>query len=113
MEHVMFVQEVKGEKRDDYIKAHREIWPELLKAIKESGIEREMIWMHGNYICLYIMTENFDKAMGILTEKQIFRDWITKMEPLLAQMQDYSGEGNVVRLEKVFDLEKQLEELGK
>jgi L-rhamnose mutarotase len=110
MEHVMFVQEVKAEKRDEYIGAHRDAWPDLLKAIKDSGIEREMIWMHGNNIYIYIMSENFDRAMAVLAEKQVFKDWIEKMEPLLAMMQDYSGEGNVIRLDKVFDLEKQLEE---
>jgi len=43
MEHVLFVQQVKEDKRKEYINAHREAWPELLRAIKESGIEREMI----------------------------------------------------------------------
>ena len=34
MEHIMFVQEVKQDKRDEYIEAHRTICPELLNAIK-------------------------------------------------------------------------------
>ena len=79
MEHIMFVQEVKQEKKDEYIGAHRDIWPELLTAIKESGIEREMIWMHGNYICIYMMSENFEKAMASLGEKQIFKDSVDKL----------------------------------
>ena len=110
MEHVMFVQEVKPDKKDEYIDVHRNAWPDLLVAIKESGIEREMIWLHGNNIYIYMMSEDFDRAMSTLAEKQVFKDWIEKMEPLLAMMQDYSGEGNVIRLDKVFDLEKQLKE---
>ena len=113
MEHIMFVQEVKQDKKDEYIDAHRDIWPELLTAIKESGIEREMIWMHGNYICIYMMSDDFEKAMASLGEKQIFKDWLEKMGPMLAMMQDYSGEGKVIKLEKVFDLEKQLDETEK
>ena len=113
MEHIMFVQEVKQEKKSEYIDAHRTIWPELLKTIKESGIEREMIWMHGNYICIYMMSENFEEAMASLGEKQIFKDWLEKMGPMLAMMQDFSGEGKVIKLDKVFDLEKQLEDIEK
>ena len=30
------------------------------------------------------------------------------MQPLLSEMQDYSEEGRIVKLEKVFDLEEQL-----
>ena len=110
MEHVMFVQEVKPDKKNEYVAAHRDAWPELLVAIRESGIEREMIWLHGNYIYIYMMSENFDRAMATLAEKQVFKNWLDKMEPLLAMMQDYSGEGNVIILDKVFDLEKQLKE---
>jgi L-rhamnose mutarotase len=113
MEHVLFIQKVKHEKREEYIGDHREAWPSLLKAIKESGIEREMIWINGNDTYLYIMAENFDKAMAELAEKRVFQDWLKKMGPLLAVMQDYSEEGKVVKLEKVFDLEKQLGESEK
>lgn len=108
MEHVMFVQKVKEGKKDEYIKAHKECWPELLKAIKESGIKRELIWFLGSNILIYEMAENFDKAMGKLAEKQVFKDWIAKMNPLMDEMQDYSEEGNIMRLDKVFDLEAQL-----
>jgi len=66
--------------------------------------------MHENNIYIYIMAENFDKSMAKLTQKKIFQDWLIKMEPLLAIMQDYSGEGKVKTLEQVFDLEKQLKE---
>ena len=110
MEHILFVQEVNPDKKDEYIDAHRDAPKDLLEAIKESGIEREMIWLHGNNIYIYMMTENFDRAMSTLAEKQAFKDWLVKMEPLLAMMQDYSGEGNIIRLDKVFDLEKQLME---
>ena len=113
MEHIMFVQEVKQDKKDEYIEAHRNISKELLTAIKESGIEREMIWMHGNYLCIYMMSENFEKAMASLGEKQIFKDWLDKMGPMLAMMQDYSGEGKVIKLDNVFDLEKQIAEIEK
>ncbi len=110
MEHVLFVQKVRKDKREDYIRAHAEAWPSLLRAIRESGIERELIWMHEENIYIYIMAEHFDIAMASLAEKETFKKWLQKMDPLLAMMQDFSGEGNVVRLQKVFDLEAQLDD---
>jgi L-rhamnose mutarotase len=108
MQHVMFMQKARPEKKEEYMAAHRECWPDLLRAIKESGIEREMIWMDGNTIFIYMMTENFDTAMARLGETDVFKRWTAKMGPLLAMMQDYEG-GNIVQLDKVFDLESQLE----
>ncbi len=109
MDHVMFMQRTKPEKRSEYIKAHAECWPDLLRAIKAAGIEREMIWMSGDTIMIYMMTKDFQKAMAALGETAVFKRWTAKMGPLLAEMQDYEG-GNIAQLQKVFDLEKQLEE---
>ena len=104
----MFVQKIKEAKRDEYIEAHRECWKELLKAMKEAGTEREIIWLYGNNVMIYVMAEDFDKSMAKLAKKQVFKDWIAKMEPLLDVIQNYSEEGKVIKLEKVFDLEAQL-----
>ncbi len=112
MEHVLFVQKVKSDRKQEYIKAHAEAWPSLLEAIRDSGIEREMIWMQDDTIYIYIMAEHFDRAMATLAETAVFKEWLAKMDPLLAVMQDFSGEGKVVRLPKVFDVELQLRQAG-
>lgn len=107
--HVMFIQKVKPEKKEEYIKVHSEVWPELLKAIKDCGIDRELIWVFGDYLCIYMMSKDFNSAMAKLSETAVFKKWSEYMGTLLAEMQDYSGGGtNVVTLEKVFDLEEQL-----
>ena len=113
-EHVMFIQRLKPDKKEEYIKAHQEIWPDLLKAHKEAGIAREIIWIFGDYLILYIMSTNFKEAMNNLSETKIFKEWINYMSQLLDEIQDYSlGKTNIITLEKVFDLEKQLEDLEK
>ena len=104
MKKVLFVQKVKEDKRNEYIKVHREPWKELLKLAKQLGIKRQIIWLYGNYILIYIMTENFDEVMAKLAEKRIFKKWNAKMEPLLDEMQDYSEKGKIIKLEKVFEL---------
>ena len=106
MEHVLFIQKVKPEKKEEYIEAHRKVWPELLALIKESGVKREIIWIKDETLYVYIMAENFDKALGYQGETELFKRWVEKMTPLLAEIQDYSEEGKIVKLDKVFDLEE-------
>jgi len=111
-EHVMFRQKIRPEKTQEYIKAHHEAWPELLKAIKESGIEREFVWVNDNTCYIYMMAKDFNKALSELANTEVFKKWSDKMDGLLAKMQDYSeGAQNVVTFDKVFDLETQLKEL--
>jgi L-rhamnose mutarotase len=107
-EHVLFIQQVRKGKKDDYIDTHKKVWPDLLKAIKESGIDREIIWMFEDKIIIYMMSKDFDSSMQKLGETGIFKKWIEKMDPLLDIMQDYSGKGNIIRLDTIFDLEEQL-----
>ena len=49
--------------------------------------------------------------MAKLSKKQIFKDWIRKIEPLLEVIQDFSSKGKVIKLEKIFDLEEQIREI--
>jgi len=109
MEHVMFIQKTKKDKREEYIESHKKVWPDVLKAHRDAGIKRELIWMKGDYLYLYIMAENFNEAMEKLKKTDIFKKWIREMAPLLDEIQDFSSNGQVIRLEKVFDLEEQLE----
>jgi L-rhamnose mutarotase len=108
MEHVLFVQKVKKEKKEEYIKYHKECWPELLNAIKRSGIEREIIWIFEEQILVYLMAEDVDEAMDRLSKTEVFKRWTQCMGEVLDEMQDYSEKGKIVKLEKVFDLESQL-----
>jgi L-rhamnose mutarotase len=108
MEHVLFVQKVKKEKKEEYIKYHKECWPELLNAIKKSGIEREIIWIFEEQILVYLMAEDIDDAMDQLSKTEVFKKWTKLMAQVLDEMQDYSAKGKIVKLEEVFHLERQL-----
>lgn len=112
MEHVLFIQKVRPERKQEYIEAHQKAWPELLKLIKDSGVQRELIWIKDDTLILYIMAEDFDKALGIQGETELFKKWLEKMSPLLSEKQDFSERGKIVKLEKVFDLEEQLAALS-
>ena len=111
MEHVLFVQKVKPERRQEYIEAHRRAWPELLRMLRDSGVQRELIWMRGDTLYVYVMAPSFAEAIDYQGGTEVFQRWLEKMQPLLAEMQDYSEGGKVLTLEKVFDLEEQLARL--
>jgi L-rhamnose mutarotase len=112
LEHVLFVQKVRPGKRDLYVEAHRDPPADLLRVLRDSGVKREIIWLQGENIYIYVMSDEFDKAIADQGKSRVFQDWVQRMTPLLSEIQDFSGEGTVVRLPKVFDLEEQLERIG-
>ena len=111
MEHMMFIQKTKKDKRLKYIEEHKNVWPGCLKAHKDSGIERELIWMEGDNIYVYMMGKDLKEAIEKLKSTKIFQDWIEEIKPLLDVRQNFSQEGQIKKLEKVFDLEEQLNNL--
>lgn len=113
MEHIVFVQEVKKDKKEEYLKYHKECPKALMETIKSSGIEREIIWINEEQLIVYIMSDDFEKAMTTLSKQSVFKNWTSLMEPLLSEMQDYSEDGKIRNLQKVFDLEEQLKTEGK
>jgi len=108
MEHILFIQRVKEDQKNKYIEYHKNCAQDLLNAIKNSGIEREIIWISGEQLFVYVMAQNFDFSMNILTKNEIFKDWLVLMNPLMSEVQDYSEEGRIIKLQEVFNLEKQI-----
>jgi L-rhamnose mutarotase len=109
MEHILFKQKIKKGKVGEYVKAHREMWPDLLKKMNDSGIENMMIWVDNSEIYLYTIAEDFDKAFADLAKTDVFIRWLEKMAPLLDVIQDYSKKGKIEKLEQIFNLKKQLQ----
>ena len=54
-------------KKAEYIKRHDEIWPELVKVLKDAGIYNYTIWADGNTLFGYYECE---KGMEFATKTQ-------------------------------------------
>ena len=108
MEHVMFVQKVREDKKEEYIRFHKEAWRELLIEAKKAGFERQILWLSGNYVLIYSMAENFDESIAKLTQTDTHKKWQSIMDTLLEEAQDFSESGKVIKLEKIYDLEEQI-----
>ena len=91
MEHILFKQKVKEEAKAEYINEHKNASYEFLRSFEESGIKRAIVWIDkkNNDLFIYMLTENFKKSMSKLISKEIHKKWVLKMEPLLAEIQDY------------------------
>jgi L-rhamnose mutarotase len=77
--------------RDEYIKRHDEIWPEMIAVLKEAGIENYSIWNAGNELFGY-----YECAKGIA-----FAAKTQERSPVVARWNEYMEDVMTM----VFDLE--------
>jgi L-rhamnose mutarotase len=82
---VGFVLRVKPDRVDEYVLAHREVWPEMLQALKDAGIRNYTIFRAGNEMFGYFETDDLARAETYLGTHEINARWQDAMAELLEE----------------------------
>ncbi|MFD1887909.1 L-rhamnose mutarotase [Paenibacillus wenxiniae] len=83
MERVSFVLHIRPEDRDEYIRRHEAVYPELLQAFGEVGIRTYSIFLHGGVLFAYMEVDNYREAMDALAVHPANGKWQAYMSDLL------------------------------
>lgn len=105
MERYAWKATVKEGKREEYVKRHNEIWPELVKVLKEAGICNYTIWNVQNELFGYYECEKgCDYAAKVQAQSPIVDKWNAFMKDVMVMEMD-SVTGAQPMLQQVFLLE--------
>jgi L-rhamnose mutarotase len=80
-----FVLQVRPDRIDEYIEAHRSVWPELLDAIREAGIRNYTIFRRGNEMFGYFESDDLEEAGRYLAGQEVNERWQDAMAELLEE----------------------------
>jgi L-rhamnose mutarotase len=97
-----FVLRVRPERIEEYVHAHRHVWPEMLDALRSAGIRNYTIFRHGNQMFGYFESDDLEAAGRYLAEQEVSGRWQDAMAELLEQRVPDSGPPP---LEEVFRLD--------
>jgi L-rhamnose mutarotase len=88
---VAFKLKLKPGMADEYEKRHKEIWPELSKAIRDAGIRDFSIYHdQGTHELVAFQKLTPDHTAAKLRETDIMRKWWAHMAPLMETNPDLS-----------------------
>jgi L-rhamnose mutarotase len=91
-------------KKEEYIRRHNEIWPELSALLKEAGISNYTIWNTGNELFGYYECEKgIEYAARMQAESPIVDKWNEYMKDVMIMPLDPET-GAQPKLEQVFYL---------
>ena len=96
-----FVLRVRPEKLDEYVSAHREVWPEMLDALRDAGIRNYTIFRDDNRMFGYFEADDLDAAGRYLAQQEVCTRWQDAMADLLEERVPEAGPP---ALEEVFRL---------
>jgi L-rhamnose mutarotase len=97
-----FVLTVRPEKVEEYVKAHRAVWPEMLEALRAAGIHNYSIFRAGNEVFGYFEADDLDAAGRYLDAQDVSRRWQDHMAGLLEERVPDAGPPP---LEEIFRLD--------
>jgi L-rhamnose mutarotase len=97
-----FVLRVKPDRIDEYVHAHREVWPEMLEALKDAGIRNYTIFRSGHEMFGYFEADDLERAGAYLATQDVSARWQDAMADLLQERVPDEGP---TPLEEVFRLD--------
>ena len=102
------ILELKEEHVDDYVKIHKNPWPELLEIEKSAGVIEELIWIYKNIAIVYIECGDIEKVFKILAINEVQKKWNLIVSDWFKDEKDKDHLKQIKTLEKVFDLNQQI-----
>ena len=96
---------LKDGKKEEYIRRHNEIWPELVEVLKRAGIQNYSIWLCGNELFgYYECVKGIEFAGKTQADSPVVDRWNAYMDEVMIMPID-ERTGAQPLLEQVFNLD--------
>lgn len=105
MKRICFTLQVKPALIDEYKLRHREVWPEMLAALRETGWTNYSLFLRPDGLLVgYLETEDFARARSGMAAREINDRWQHEMAGFFVQPARLLPDRAMDPLEEVFHL---------
>jgi L-rhamnose mutarotase len=107
LQRVCFLLNVRPEKLEEYKARHREVWPDMMDALRESGWRNYSLFLRPDGLLVgYLETPDFSHALAEMKRRAVNEQWQKEMAPyFLFNSGDDRIDETMVPLEEIFHLE--------
>ena len=106
MQRVAFLLKVKQDKLDEYKRRHREVWPDMLAALRETGWHNYSLYLREDGTLFgYFETPDFEAARAGMAKTEVNARWQADMAPFFEQLEGQRPDEGMLVLEEVFHLD--------
>jgi L-rhamnose mutarotase len=105
VERVCFLLRVRADRLDEYRARHREVWPDMLAALRETGWSNYSLFLRQDGLLVgYLECDDFEAARAAMEEREVNARWQAEMAPFFELPGDERPDAGLERLEEVFHL---------
>jgi L-rhamnose mutarotase len=103
MQRICFVLQVKPERVDEYRKRHASVWPEMRKALRETGWGNYSLFLRNDGLLVgYLETDSFERARAGMAALEVNERWQKEMVEFFVQPDGLLPDQAMAPLEEVF-----------
>ncbi len=108
VQRVCFQLQVKAGLIDEYTRRYAAFWPEMLRALKDTGWYNYSLFLRADGLLIgYFETEDLEAARAGMAVLEVNARWQAEMSPFFEELSGAPDEG-FLQLTEVFHLEDQL-----
>jgi L-rhamnose mutarotase len=97
---------VRRDMLDEYRLRHAEVWPELLDAIRASGIRNYSLFLRDDGMLFsYFEAEDAAASIAQVAATEVSRRWQAMMQPLFETLPGRTPQQSFIDLDEVFHLD--------
>ena len=106
MHRICFLLKVKKDKLEEYRERHKEVWPEMLQALRETGWHNYSLFLRDDGLLIgYVETPDFAKALDGMAVREVNARWQKQMGPFFEALEGRRPDESMMPLEEVFHLD--------
>jgi L-rhamnose mutarotase len=105
MKRVGFLLKVKSDKLEEYKEHHKNVWPEMQNALRESGWHNYTLFLHedGRLFGYFETPHSLAQAQALMEEQEVNTRWQQFMAPYFEE--NVRPDESFIELEEVFHLD--------
>jgi L-rhamnose mutarotase len=103
---VCFVLNVRPEMLEEYKARHRQVWPEMIRALQESGWDNYSLFLRPDGLLIgYLETRDFSEALAEMQRREINTLWQREMAPFFLLNYNEAADKSMTPIEEIFHLD--------
>jgi L-rhamnose mutarotase len=101
-----FLLHVRPELLDEYRRRHQAVWPEMLRALRESGWRNYSIFLRPDGLLVgYVEAEDLDRARRAMAATEVNARWQAEMSHFMVGTDGRAPDESFELLDEVFHLD--------
>jgi L-rhamnose mutarotase len=105
MDRVCFLLRVRPDRLGEYKACHREVWPKMLDALRETGWRNYSLFLRDDGLLVgYLECDNFEASLEAMEEREVNARWQAEMAQFFELPGGERPDTGLERLKEIFHL---------